>query len=187
MANEARLTRLRGLTKALFALGLVLLCVPFIASLMPADADRQNNSPWEIEIALSTIPAGEIERLQWPGGPVWVLHRSPAQLAALAANQWPLADPDSQHSRQPQAARNPWRSLRKRYFVFIPLETSRNCSVRPAVASARGPEGFDEACEGARFDLAGRILAGTGGKGQENLPVPSHRYVAPERIRLMAP
>ncbi len=183
-----RRARLRGLTKLLFGIGLFLLAIPFIRSVLPpASLTETHPSPWEITVELATLPEGEFRILDWPGGPVWVLHRSPQQVAALRNPQTALQDPDSLHSRQPAAARNPYRSLQPEYFVFVGQETRRRCAIRHASATSRWPEGFDEACEGARFDLAGRILAGTGHPAQHNLTVPPYRYTAPGQIRLQQP
>jgi ubiquinol-cytochrome c reductase iron-sulfur subunit len=187
-ADERRRVRLRGLTKLLFGIGLVLLAIPFLRSLqLPDETGTSRTSPWELSVDLTGLAEGEYRVLDWPGGQVGILHRSPQQLAALMQSTTPLQDPDSRHSRQPEAARNAHRSLQPEYFVFLARETLRQCAVRHAAASSRWPEGFDEACEGARFDLAGRIFAGSGHPDQRNLTVPPYRFIAPLRIRLQQP
>jgi ubiquinol-cytochrome c reductase iron-sulfur subunit len=187
-AEDLRRTRLRGLTKLLAGIGLVLLAIPFATSVLPPrDASSDRSSPWDIRHALDKLAVGGILRLDSPAGPVWVLRRSPEQVRALAESLESLRDPDSTHSRQPGAARNAWRSLDPEFFVFVPRETRRQCQVRDARATARWPAGFDEACEGARFDLAGRIFDDSGHPGQHNLPVPPHHYPEPGHLQLLPP
>lgn len=186
--EDLRRARLRGLTKLLAGIGLVLLTIPFLLSVLPSrDTSSGHASPWDAHHDLGGLAVGELLRLDGPGGPVWVLRRSPEQAQALVLPPAPLRDPDSEHSRQPAAARTAWRSLDPEFFVFVPRETLRQCQVRSAVATARWPAGFDEACERARFDLAGRIFHDSGHPGQHNLTVPPHRYPAPGRLQLLPP
>ena len=181
-------TRLRGLTKLLLGIGLLLLAIPFIASVLPPPtASSSRPSPWATSHDLGGLAAGEILRLEVPGGTVWVLRRSAEDLQALARHREALRDPDSEHSRQPATARTAWRSLDPEFFVFVPLETGRRCQVRSATASSRWPAGFDEACEGARFDRAGRIFRDSGHPEQRNLTVPPHRFATPGRLQLLPP
>jgi ubiquinol-cytochrome c reductase iron-sulfur subunit len=183
-----RRARLRGLTKLLVGIGLAVLAIPFIASVLPPpDAGNDRPTPWDTRHDLSALGVGDVLRLNGPGDPVWVLRRSPQQVRALALRRESLRDPDSEHSRQPEAARTPWRSLDPEFFVFVPRETRRRCQVRSAAATSRWPAGFDEACEGARFDRAGRIFLDSGHPEQRNLSVPPHRFDAPGQLRLLPP
>ncbi len=184
--DKLRRSRLRGLAKLLFAMGLVFLAIPFVSSLIPGDPNPSGpSSPWQPLVDLSGLAPGDEMTIPWPGGPVRVLHRTSAQLAALQAQGQPLQDPDSHQSQQPAAARNPWRSIHPAYFVYLALENSRNCSIRSASATHRWPEGFDEACEGARFDLAGRLFTGTGSTAQRNLTVPPHQFTKETQLQLL--
>lgn len=186
--DNPRRARLRGLTKLLVGIGLLLLAIPFIASVLPPVSNPgARPSPWDVTHDLSRLVDGEILRLAGPSGPVWVLRRSAEDLRELEASEPRLRDPDSERSRQPDAARTPWRSLEAEFFVFVPRETRRGCQVREAVATARWPAGFDEACEGARFDRAGRIFSDSGHPEQLNLSVPPHRYPAPGQLQLLPP
>lgn len=186
--DNLRRARLRGLTKLLLGIGLVLLAIPFIASVLPPSTGPGTRpTPWDRTHDLTTLAAGDILRLDGPTGPVWVLRRGKEDLRELEALGPRLRDPDSRQSRQPAAARTPWRSLDPEFFVFVPRETRRACQVREAVATARWPAGLDEACEGARFDRAGRIFSDSGHPEQENLTVPPHRYPAPGQLQLLPP
>ena len=189
MAREnPRRIRLRAITKLLLVFGLLLLAIPFVTSipLFPG-GDTGRAAPWERLHDVRGLAPGELLRLEGPAGTVWVLRRDPEQVTALVAQPGNLRDPDSEDSEQPGAARNPWRGLDPEFFVFIPRETRRQCQVRPAVATARWPAGFDEACEGARFDLSGRIFKDTGHPEQRNLTVPPHHFPAPGQLQLLPP
>jgi Rieske Fe-S protein len=186
--GNLRRTRLRGLTKLLLGVGLLLLAIPFIASVLPPQtASSGRTSPWETHHDLTGLAVGEILRLEMPTGPVWVLRRGAEDLQALDHPPERLRDPESRHSHQPAAAETAWRSLVPEFFVFVPLETLRRCQVRSAAATSRWPAGFDEACEGARFDRAGRIFHASGHPDQRNLSVPPHRFEAPGQLRLLPP
>jgi ubiquinol-cytochrome c reductase iron-sulfur subunit len=147
--DNPRRARLRGLTKLLVGVGLLLLTIPFIASVLPpASSPGARPSPWDLTHDLSRLAEGEILRLA--GHPVRFGYCGAVQ---KTCGNWrhrnrACATPTRQHSRQPAAARTPWRSLDPEFFVFVPRETRRGCQVREAVATARWPAGFDEACEG---------------------------------------
>lgn len=157
--------------------------VPFL-SYIPGGADEgglADRKP-ELVIALDDLAPGQVREAVWRGWPVWVYRRTLENLAALSDLGQALQDPASERSEQPAGADTTMRSLRPGYFVFIPLETSRNCQVRllePGELAAPGLEDavFIEPCYRAHFDPAGRIFRGTGNDTQENLRVPPHRFL----------
>lgn len=186
MSNPRRLY-LKVTLKLLLLLGLGLAAIPFIASLRHADTDSVNglNNPWTVEVDLSRLVAGQLHRVPWPGGEVWIYARTPHEIQALKTSATePLRDPDSRHSQQPVGASNSYRSLKPEYFVFLPRETRRGCQVQQIQLQA-AITGYAEACYGARFDSAGRILKGSGQSDQHNLSVPPHEFVTPNRLRLL--
>ncbi len=142
---------------------------------LPATYPR--GSPQGVEIG--ALPAGKLLTLEWQNLPVWVLRRSPADLAALAAHEPALIDPASQQSVQPAACRNPHRSLRADIFVAVGLCTHQGCT--PALA---GDSGFLCPCHASRYDLAGRVFKG--GPASANLVIPAYRFEADNRLLLGA-
>lgn len=134
-----------------------------------------HGSPLQVE--LGDLPQGRLRTVEWQGKPVWVLRRSPADLAALAAQEPLLADPDSLQSLQPQACRNRHRSLRAEIFVAIGLCTHQGCT--PAL---QGGSGFLCPCHASKYDLAGRVFKV--GPASANLVIPAYRFESENSLLL---
>jgi ubiquinol-cytochrome c reductase iron-sulfur subunit len=160
--------------------GVVAAGIPFAASLRPSERARALGAPVEIDI--SRMQPGALQRVQWRGRPVWVIYRSEEALERLPAVEPRLRDPESREPLQPPYATNRHRSIRPEFLVLIGVCTHLGCSpsYRPEVAPADlGPEwqgGFFCACHGSLFDLAGRVYSGV--PAPTNLIVPPHRYVS---------
>lgn len=167
-------------TSVVGGLGVVAAGIPFAASLRPSERARALGAPVEIDI--SRMQPGALQRVQWRGRPVWVIYRSEAVIERLPAVEPRLRDPDSREQQQPPYATNRHRSIRPEFLVLIGVCTHLGCSpsYRPEVAPADlGPDwqgGFFCACHGSLFDLAGRVYAGV--PAPTNLAVPPHRYVS---------
>lgn len=152
--------------------------VPFVASLAPSERARALGAP--VMVDLSNVPPGRLLTLEWRGKPVWVLHRTPDMLQGLQRNAALLADPLSTRSEQPEAARNPWRSLRPEFGVMVAICTHLGCipSFRPEAGTpdlgADWPGGFFCPCHGSKFDFAGRVFKNV--PAPTNLDVPPHRF-----------
>ncbi|MCA1798626.1 MAG: ubiquinol-cytochrome c reductase iron-sulfur subunit [Xanthomonadaceae bacterium] len=173
-------------TSVVGGLGVVAAGVPFAASLRPSERARALGAPVEVDV--SRMEPGSIQRVQWRGRPVWVVHRTDAVLERLPSVEGKLRDPASQVLQQPAYAANPHRSIRPEFLVLVGSCTHLGCSpsYRPEVAPADlGPEwqgGFFCACHGSRFDLAGRVYQGV--PAPTNLLVPPHHYVSDTVIRV---
>lgn len=138
-------------------------------------ASYPRGSPLAVE--LGALPQGKLLTVEWRGLPVWVLRRSAAQIAALAAHETALADPESGQSLQPASCRNRQRSLRPDLFVALGLCTHQGCT--PALL---GDSGFLCPCHASRYDLAGRVFKA--GPATTNLVIPAHRFEADNRLLL---
>jgi ubiquinol-cytochrome c reductase iron-sulfur subunit len=175
--------------KVLVLLGIGVATVPFVGFLFSGlDEKNPSSDTSGVVVALWELKPGEITEVDWLGRPVWIYRRTPADLSTLRKLREQLRDPDSQSSEQPVEARNPLRSLREEYFVFVPLETSRNCQVHYVGSDEFGTGeqdwygGFVEPCHEARFDLAGRVYHHYGNPEQRNLIVPPHQFQAPQKL-----
>ncbi len=132
-----------------------------------------HGSPLRVE--LGDLPEGKLRTVEWQDRPVWVLRRSAAAVAALAAHEGLLHDPTSEQSMQPPACRNQHRSLRPDVFVAIGLCTHQGCAPTP-----RGEDGFLCPCHASRFDLAGRVFKA--GPATANLVIPAYRFEGDNRL-----
>ncbi len=175
------------LTSALTVVGAVgtgYLAVPFLAQMQPSTKAMAAGAPVTVDIG--KIEPGQMLRVEWRGKPVWVLSRTPAILETLPKLDSQLADPFSNESIQPDASKNPARSIKPEIFVAIGLCTHLGCSptFRPEIAphdlGEKWQGGFFCPCHGSWFDLAGRVYQGV--PAPTNLEIPPYRYVSDTQI-----
>ncbi len=158
--------------------------VPFVSSFAPSERAKAAGASVEVEIA--SLAPGELKVVEWRGKPVWLMRRTPEQLAELEKIPG-LADPASKRSDQPDYARNTHRSIKPELLVAVGICTHLGCS--PAgVAKDSGnpsvpagwPGGFLCPCHGSTFDLAGRVFANK--PAPTNLEIPPHFYLDDNRL-----
>lgn len=143
-----------------------------------------------VEVDLSPLASGQLLTVDWLGAAVWIVRRSPEMIGQLAGTPAAeLADPASEHSRQPAYARNPQRSLRPEFFVSFAMCTHLACTpiARFRPGSAEGmpdswPGGFICPCHSSLFDLAGRVYKNR--EAKQNLAIPPHRFVSEHLLRI---
>jgi len=159
--------------------------VPFLASMKPSARAEAAGAP--VEVDFSSLKPGEMITVEWRGKPIYVLHRSPEQMAELAKGDANLRDPESAvKTQQPPYAQNETRSLRPEIGVMVGICTHLGCAptFRPdagaADMGANWPGGFFCPCHGSRFDLAGRVYAGV--PAPTNLEVPPYRFLSDTRL-----
>lgn len=161
--------------------------VPFVSSFAPSERARAAGAPVEVDI--SGLRPGEKMTVEWRGKPVWVIRRTPEQLADLPKMSPELADPDSQRNLEltPEYARNEHRSIKPEFMVAVGICTHLGCS--PSDRFAPGPQpslpadwrgGFFCACHGSTFDMAGRVFRNK--PAPDNLEVPPHMYLSETRL-----
>lgn len=159
--------------------------VPFVASLTPSERALAAGAPVEVDI--DKLAPGEMMVVEWRGKPVWILHRTPEMLAALAKAEPNLADPGSAvESQQPDYARNAHRSIKPQYLVAVGICTHLGCSPSSAfdagnpALGADWPGGFLCPCHGSTFDMAGRVFKNK--PAPDNLQVPRHMYLSDTKL-----
>jgi ubiquinol-cytochrome c reductase iron-sulfur subunit len=170
------------------AVGGVATAVPFVASFTPSERAKAAGAPVEVDI--SALKPGEKMTVEWRGKPVWIVRRTPEQLAALAKLDPLLADPLSKRNPDeltPPYARNENRSIKPEILVTVGICTHLGCS--PSDKFVPGPQpslpddwagGFLCPCHGSTFDMAGRVYKDK--PAPDNLEVPPHVYLSDSRI-----
>lgn len=178
--NTGRRRFLVGSTSVFGAAGVAGASVPFVGSWNPSARARAAGAPVRIDI--SRLQEGEIlgPIPAWRGRPIFVVKRSPEALSVLNEDSGRLMDPDSLQPEQPQYAQNEYRSRKPEILVLVGLCPHLFCSPTPHIQLR--PEPFDNEwrggffcpCHGSRFDLAGRVYAGS--PASRNMPVPPHSF-----------
>jgi ubiquinol-cytochrome c reductase iron-sulfur subunit len=170
------------------AIGAGFTAVPFVSSFAPSERAKAAGAPVEVDI--STLKPGEKTTVEWRGKPVWILKRTPEQVADLDKLNDQLADPQSKRNPDeltPAYARNVGRSIKSDLLVVVGICSHLGCS--PSDKLQAGPQpslpddwkgGFFCPCHGSTFDLAGRVFKNK--PAPDNLEVPPHMYLSDTRL-----
>ncbi|MCU0774695.1 MAG: ubiquinol-cytochrome c reductase iron-sulfur subunit [Ideonella sp.] len=170
------------------AVGVGATAIPFVATFQPSERARAAGAAVEADI--SNLRPGEMMTVEWRGKPVWIVRRTPEQLAALPQLDPQLADPNSQRNPSaltPEYARNTHRSIKPEVFVAVGICSHLGCS--PSSRFASGPQpslpddwqgGFFCPCHGSTFDMAGRVFANK--PAPDNLEIPPHMFLSDTRL-----
>ena len=170
------------------AVGAGFVAVPFVSSFEPSE--RARAAGVAVEVDIGGIKPGEKLTVEWRGKPVWIVRRTPEQLAALPKLDAQLADPQSKRNADeltPKYARNEDRSIKPEYLVVVGICTHLGCSPSDKFVPGAQPSlpddwagGFFCPCHGSTFDMAGRVFKGK--PAPDNLQVPPHMYLSDSRI-----
>ena len=162
--------------------------IPFVSSFQPSERARAAGA--SVEVDIGALKPGEKMTVEWRGKPVWVIRRTPEQLAELPKVDGELADPKSQRKPDeltPEYARNGYRSRKPELLVVVGICSHLGCSPSDkftpgAQASLPGnwPGGFLCPCHGSTFDMAGRVFKGV--PAPDNLEVPPYMYLTDTRL-----
>jgi ubiquinol-cytochrome c reductase iron-sulfur subunit len=170
------------------AVGGVATAVPFVSTFQPSE--RAKAAGAAVEVDISALKPGEKVTVEWRGKPVWIVRRTPEQLAELAKLDTQLADPKSERKPAeltPEYARNEGRSIKPELLVVVGICTHLGCS--PVDRFQSGPQpslpdnwtgGFLCPCHGSTFDMAGRVFSNK--PAPDNLEVPPHMYLSDTRL-----
>jgi ubiquinol-cytochrome c reductase iron-sulfur subunit len=186
LADPARRTWVM-ITCGAGAVGGVATAVPFVASFTPSERAKAAGAPVEADIG--GLKPGEKMVVEWRGKPVWILRRTPEQLASLKKTDAQVADPKSERKTYPTPdyAKNEYRSRKPELFVAVGICSHLGCS--PSDKLTPGPQpslpddwagGFLCPCHGSTFDLAGRVFKNK--PAPDNLEVPPYMYLSDTRL-----
>jgi len=170
------------------AVGGVATAIPFVSTFQPSEKARAAGAA--IEVDIDGLQPGQKLTVEWRGKPVWIIRRTPEQLAALEKLEGELADPKSERNPSeltPEYARNTARSIKPEVLVAVGICSHLGCSpsdkfqpgAQPSLP-ADWPGGFLCPCHGSTFDMAGRVFKNK--PAPDNLEVPPHMYLTDTRL-----
>jgi len=158
-------------TTAFAAVGVGAVAWPFIASMQPS---RDVLALASTEVDLGPIAEGQAVTVMWRGKPVFVRHRTAAEIAAARAvppSQLPDPQPD-----QARVQRDQW-------LVVLGVCTHLGCvPLGQKPTDARGDYGgWFCPCHGSHYDTSGRIRKGP---APRNLVIPQYAFISDTKIRI---
>ena len=169
--GEGRRDFLYLTTGALAAVGAAAAVWPLIDSMNPS-ADVRAFATTEIDIA--PIELGQRVTVIWRGGPVFIVHRTPEEVAqAKSDDAADLIDP------QPDSAR----VQRDEWLIVVGVCTHLGCIPlgQKSIDPRGGYGGWFCPCHGSLYDISGRVRRGPAPK---NLPVPPYTFVTDTLVRI---
>ena len=162
----------------------------FGGSLMPSE--RAKAAGAAVEADISALKPGEKMTVEWRGKPVWILKRTPEQMAALDKEKDQLADPDSKRKPDeltPKYAQNNFRAREDHKDILVVVGICSHLGCSPTDKLTAGPQpslpdnwagGFLCPCHGSTFDVAGRVFKNK--PAPDNLEVPPHMYLSATKL-----
>ncbi|MEK9645449.1 MAG: ubiquinol-cytochrome c reductase iron-sulfur subunit [Alphaproteobacteria bacterium] len=163
--GETRRDFLQLATGALGAVGVASVAWPFIQQMNPA-ADTLALA--SIEVDISKIAVGQAIKVKWRGKPVFIRHRTQAEIqAAESAQMGDLVDPQADNARV----------KKPEWLVLVGVCTHLGCiPLGTAQGEAKGEyDGWFCPCHGSHYDTSGRIRKGP---APRNLEVPEYTFDA---------
>lgn len=165
-------------TGAMAGVGAAFAAWPFVDEMNPSSDVLAAGAPMTID--LSHVPPGQQILVMWRSRPIFIVHRTPANLATLKNPSLlvRLRDPNSNETQQPPYAQNWSRSVKPDYLILVGICTHLGCipafSPEPGSISPDWPGGYLCHCHGSKYDLAGRVYRDV--PAPLNLPVPPYHF-----------
>lgn len=155
------------------AVGVAALAWPFIDQMNPSAAARALATT---EVDLAPIEEGQTITIMWRGKPVFVRHRTPAEIAD--AEGAPIADLKDQEDLPADAQRvqSFEGQPQKQWLIVLASCTHLGCI---PVKNLGDYKGWFCPCHGSHYDTAGRIRKGPAPK---NLAIPPYQFVSATRV-----
>ena len=169
--GESRRDFLLYTAAALGAAGTVAALWPFVDSMNPA-ADTLALST--IEVDLSAIAEGQAITVNWRGKPVFIRHRTAAEIdAAHTVDLKELRDPEADDKRVQKPA----------WLIMVGICTHLGCiPLGQKPADPKGDfGGWFCPCHGSQYDTSGRIRKGP---APLNLAIPAYTFLTDTLVRI---
>ncbi len=193
MANEVvdhgRRRFLTATTAVVGGIGIVSAAVPFIKSWEPSARAKAAGAP--VTQSLKKIEKGQQLIVPWRSLPIFIVNRTPAQLAVLPSLDSRLVDPKSDGSsadQQPKYAQNEARSIRPEWLVMIGICTHLGCvpdfygQIKPEPFDPKWEGGYYCPCHHSRYDIAGRVFKDV--PAPKNMVIPPYHYIDDTTVQI---
>ncbi len=160
-------------TGAAAGAGVLSLAWPFVAQMGKAADTLAAGS---IEINLANVAEGQQLKTLWRGKPVFVRHRTPAEIsAAEAVDVATLPDPQTDNER---LIPNQSGAVDPKYLVMVGVCTHFGCV---PVGEAGDYDGWYCPCHGSHYDTSGRIRKGP---APTNMEIPPYEFLSDSIIKV---
>ena len=193
MANEVvdhgRRRFLTATTAVVGGIGIVSAAVPFIKSWEPSARAKAAGAP--VTQSLKKIEKGQQLIVPWRSLPIFIVNRTPAQLAVLPSLDSRLVDPKSDGSsadQQPKYAQNEARSIKPEWLVMIGICTHLGCvpdfygQIKPEPFDPKWEGGYYCPCHHSRYDIAGRVFKDV--PAPKNMVIPPYHYIDDTTVQI---
>lgn len=153
-----------GAAGSLYATAIKAGAVDFLSTMNPG---KDTMAMANIEVDLNEVAEGTTVTLKWRGKPLFVRHRSAAEIASARADDTAsLKDPMPDHLR----VKNP------KYLIVLGICTHLGCVPLKNVGNYGG---FFCPCHGSHYDTSGRIRQGP---APLNLEIPKYKFLSESTI-----
>ena len=148
--------------------GVVATAWPFIDQMNPSGDTLALAS---IEQDIAKVPAGQQLVVKWRGKPVFVRHRTPAEIAAAVKD-------DHADMRDPQNDAARTKAGKQEWLIVIGVCTHLGCVPNFGTGDYGG---WFCPCHGSVYDTSGRIRKGPAPK---NLELPDYEFTGPTKVKI---
>ncbi len=144
------------------------------------------------EVDLSSVPVGQAIKVMWQGKPVFIRHRTAAEITE--AEETPLSSLKDDVARNYNLSGAPEATddarvtasdgvARPEWLILVGVCTHLGCiPLGTSAGENRGDyNGWFCPCHGSHYDIAGRIRKGP---APENLPVPPYQFVTDTVVKI---
>ncbi|WP_375202913.1 ubiquinol-cytochrome c reductase iron-sulfur subunit [Hyphococcus sp.] len=144
------------------------------------------------EVDLSSVPVGQAIKVMWQGKPVFIRHRTAAEITE--AEETPLSSLKDDVARNDNLSGAPEATddarvtasdgvARPEWLILVGVCTHLGCiPLGTSAGENRGDyNGWFCPCHGSHYDIAGRIRKGP---APENLPVPPYQFVTDTVVKI---
>jgi ubiquinol-cytochrome c reductase iron-sulfur subunit len=169
--NKPRRDFIKLASMTLGGVGAASLAIPFITSMNPG---KDTLALASTEIDLSPLKEGQSLTIIWRGKPVFIKHRTPAEIEQ--AKNVALADLKDAEEDSNRVQDNKW-------LVVLGVCTHLGCvPLGQKTTDVKGDfGGWFCPCHGSHYDTSGRIRKGPAPK---NLPVPPYVFLSESKIKI---